>query len=223
MNQQTELTVKVGNTSAKVVKAGQGDPLVYLHGAFGFELWPDFLESLSQNFTVYAPVHPGFTESDGIDQIDDLVDLVLYHLDLLEALDVGSAHVVGHYFGAMIAAEMTAFCSHQINRLVLASPAGLWLDDNQGTDFFATPANELRSILFNDAESDVAKSTLPEVETDEERGFQIIERVRALSTVGRRSLRMRTRARVSSSTKGTHQGSPFCAWLFRHSGTTNFG
>ena len=182
---RTSLSVDVGPVTAQVAKAGQGEPLVYLHGAFAFEGWPPFLHRLAQRFAVYAPVHPGFSESDGIERIDDVLDLALYHFDLFGALGLEAPHVVGHHFGAMIAAEMAALCSHRIGKLVLASPAGLWLDDHPGVDYFATPMGELRTILFNDPDSDFAKSIVPELESDEERSLQQVERVRSLSTVGK--------------------------------------
>ena len=183
--QQTDLTLQAGPVTARVAKAGQGDPLVYLHGAFAYGGWPPFLDLLARRFTVYAPVHPGFAESDGIEYIDDVLDLTLYHYDLLDALGLEAPHLVGHFFGAMIEAEMVALCPHRVNRLVLASPAGLWLDDNQGVDYFATPMNELRSVLFSDPDSDVARSAIPEPSSDQERGEQSVERVRSLSTVGK--------------------------------------
>ena len=115
----------------------------------------DFLDSLSERFTVYAPTvyaptHPGFGESEGVEHIDDLLDLTLFHVDLLDELGLERPHLVGHFFGAMIAAEIAAIAGHRVDRLVLASPAGLWLDNDPGVDYFATPANELRSVLFHD-------------------------------------------------------------------------
>ena len=181
----TELTVSAGQVTARVAKAGAGDPLVYLHGAFGYQGWPAFLDRLSERFTVYAPVHPGFGETDGVEGLDDLLDLTLYHLDLLDALELERPHLVGHFFGAMVAAETAALYSHRVDRLVLASPAGLWLEDNPGVDYFVTPANELRDLLFADPDSEVARSTAPEATTDEERQQQSIERGRSLSTVAK--------------------------------------
>ena len=183
--QPAELTLQVGPVSARVSKAGQGDPLVYLHGAFGFQGWPPFLDRLAERFTVYAPLHPGFGEADDIESIDDTLELALYHFDLLDALGLTSAHLVGHFFGAMIAAEVSALCPHRVDRLVLASPGGLWLDDNPGVDYFATPPSDLRGILFGDPDSEVAKRTMPESGSNEERAQQIFERARSLSTVGK--------------------------------------
>ena len=181
----TELTVSAGPVTARVAKAGAGDPLVYLHGAFGYHGWPAFLDRLSERFTVYAPVHPGFGETDGVEGLDDILDLTLYHLDLLDALELERPHLVGHLFGAMVAAETAALHSHRVDRLVLASPAGLWLEDDPGVDYFVTPANELRALLFADPDSEVARSTAPEATTDEERQQQSIKRGRSLSTVAK--------------------------------------
>ena len=185
VTQLDQSRVQVGDIEAHVMRKGQGDPLVYLHGAFGYQGWPSFLDRLAEQFTVYAPVHPGFGETDGIEHIDTLLDLTLYHFDLLDALGLELPYVVGHYIGGMIAAEMAALCPHSVNKLVLAAPAGFWLDDNPGVDYFATPRAELNSLLFTNPESDIARATMPEPQSDEERGQQHIERMRSLATVGK--------------------------------------
>ena len=184
-DQRVEMIVRVGEADAQVVKAGQGPPLVFLHGAFGYQGWRPFLDRLARRFTVYAPVHPGFSETNGIECMDDILDLALYHFDLLDALGLESPHLVGHFFGAMIAAEMTALCPHRVDKLVLASPAGLWLDDSPGVDYFATPGDELRIVLFNDPDSDIARETFPEPEDEELRDQLRIERARSLSTLAK--------------------------------------
>lgn len=196
--QQTIVEARAGSVNARVRKAGTDEPLVYLHGAFGYAAWPAFLDRLAERFTVYAPIQPGFSEEPpfnsplvkggiegGLDQIEDILDLTLYHFDLLESLGLESPNVVGHFIGGMIAAEMAALRPASVGKLVLAAPTGLWLDDNPGVDYFATPATELRSILFNDPKSSLATEAMPEPEDDEQRGIMAIDRVRSLSTVGR--------------------------------------
>ncbi len=183
--QLTQLDVRVGDITARVARAGSGHPLVYLHGAFAYHGWHPFLEMLARRFTVYAPLHPGFSEDSPGGQIEDLLDLVLYHYDLLEALGLERPHIVGHHFGAMAAAEMAALCPHRVGRLVLAAPTGLWLDNAPGVDYFATPMSELRSVLFLDPGSAVAKAAMPDPASDEQRAEQSVERVRSLSAVAR--------------------------------------
>ena len=180
-----QLTVQVGPITTKYLKAGEGHPLLYLHGAFGYEGWPSFLDILSENFAVYAPLHPGFEGDSGINHIEDLLDLTLYHDDLIQALGLDAPHVVGHYSGAMVAAEMAIICSCNIGKIVLAAPAGLWQDDNPGRDYNTTPITEMRQALFADADSDAAQSIYPTPKDDEELGWQIIHRVQSLNAVGK--------------------------------------
>ena len=56
------IPIKHCNFEAKVKTAGNGPPLVYLHPAGG-PLWDDFVEGLTERYTVYAPHHPGTGET----------------------------------------------------------------------------------------------------------------------------------------------------------------
>ena len=177
--------VKVRDIDVLVRRKGDGNPLLYLHGAFGYEGWPRFLDLLSENFTVYSPVHPGFLESDGIDEIRDLYDLVLFHIDLIEALNLDSPYLVGQFFGAMAAGEVASVCPHNVGKLVLANPAGIWLDEDPGLDYFVVPDSELRDHLVSNPESKNSKNILPETKDETEQSSRSINKVRALSTVAK--------------------------------------
>ncbi len=183
--QQDELVVKVGGVETPVMHKGSGAPLVYLHGAWGYRSWYPFLDRLAESFSVYAPLHPGFGENGGLEDINDLLDLTLYHFDLLDALDLEAPAVLGHFLGGMIAAEMAALRPGSVSKLALVAPAGVWRDNEPGVDYFATPMDELRGVLFADAKSDAANTLLPEPADDMERGTQIIERARSLAAVGK--------------------------------------
>ena len=116
----------------------------------------------------------------------DLLDLTLYHADLVEALGLDKpARIVGHYSGAMVAAEIAAIGAADIGKIVLAAPAGLWQDDNPGLDYNTTPITETRQALFADADSTAAMSLYPQPRDDEEFGWQIIHRVQSLNAVGK--------------------------------------
>ena len=184
-NRPNERTVMVGELPIRVASAGSGPPLLYLHGVFGYLGWPEFLSDLSERFTVYAPLHPGFGESGEADDFDDLLDLTLYHLDLLDELGLERPDVVGHFFGAMMAAELAAIAGNRVNRLALSAPMGLWLEDHPGIDYFAAAPDKLRSILFADADCDAAMAALPDPDSDEQRHMQRIERTRSLATIAK--------------------------------------
>ncbi len=119
-----------GLIEAAVQVSGSGPPLVFLHGETGL-LWDPFLASLAEAGTVYAPEHPGTTlgDPDAVRSLDDIHDLVVYYLELFDALGLGSLALVGHSFGAMVACEIAAVTPGRIERLVLLNPLGLWRDD----------------------------------------------------------------------------------------------
>ncbi len=147
MPETINLELRGGDFHAEVATAGKGAPLLYLHGAVGQKGWAPFLDLLSQRFTVYAPLTPGYGSATGLEHLADLTDLTLYHLELLHELGVTRAHVVGHFLGGMIASEMAAFSPSSIDRLVLVSPAGVWRDEEPVADLLALNANELSERL----------------------------------------------------------------------------
>ena len=147
MPETINVEIRRGDFSAKVARAGKGPPLLYLHGAVGQKAWAPFLDRLAQTFTVYAPVMPGYGSSAGLEHLTDLTDLTLYHLELLNQLGVARAHIVGHFLGGMIAAEMAAFSPSSVHSLVLVSPAGVWRDEEPVADLLALNASELSERL----------------------------------------------------------------------------
>ena len=147
MPETINVEVRRGDFRAEVTKAGKGPPLLYLHGAVGQKGWAPFLDLLAQRFTVYAPVMPGYGSATGLEHIADLADLTLYNLEVLRELGVTRAHVVGHFLGGMIAAEMAAASPSSVDRLVLVSPAGVWRDEEPVADLLALNASELSERL----------------------------------------------------------------------------
>jgi pimeloyl-ACP methyl ester carboxylesterase len=139
--------IRRGDFRTEVAKAGKGPPLLYLHGAVGQKGWAPFLDRLSERFTVYAPVMPGYGSATGLEHLADLAELTLYNLEVLHELGVTRTHVVGHFLGGMIAAEMAAASPSSVDRLVLASPAGVWHDEEPVADLLALNASELSERL----------------------------------------------------------------------------
>jgi len=145
--------------SPNIKVAGSGSPVVFLHGAGGL-VWDEFLDKLAERHTVYAPEHPGTTEGDpeAIAQIDNLWDLVLYYYELLDALGLKSAPVIGHSFGGMVAAELAASNPERVSKLVLIAPIGLWREDTPIPNWMTiTPASDLPKYLLRDPEGPIAQ------------------------------------------------------------------
>jgi pimeloyl-ACP methyl ester carboxylesterase len=151
-NDELEIHVQVG---------GSGPPLFFLHAAGGLR-WTPFLDRLAEDYTVYAPQLPGTHPSDphAIHKVDNFADLLLMYEELVRALGIAGAPVIGESFGGMMAADLAAHFPELFSKLVLLAPAGLWLDDHPPTVFELTAAKpeEVPGYLFANPDSDIAKA-----------------------------------------------------------------
>jgi len=134
--------------SQAVYRTGSGSPIVWLHGLNGVEADEPTIRRLASAHAVIAPLAPGFDDLDELSELRDIHDLALHYDDLLDALELETATVAGHSFGAMIAAELAAHVPRRIDKLVLVSPFGLWNDAYPVTDVFAVPSTEMPQYLY---------------------------------------------------------------------------
>lgn len=138
------------------IEGGQGEPLVFLHGAGGVTVDDPFLKALAENHHVYAPLLPGYGDSEEAPELRDMLDITLHTWDVVDALGLKDPILVGHSMGGMIAAEMAAVQPNDVTRLALIAPAGLWMDDHPIADLFATMPYEMPQLLFHDAAAGAA-------------------------------------------------------------------
>ena len=136
----------------RVREAGDGQPLLYLHGLAGLLPEEPLLDRLAERYRVLAPVWPGFGEEGGEDLLEDMGDFTLHGWDVLEALELDRPHLAGHSLGGMIAAEMASANSAGLGRLALLAPLGLWLDEHPIPDIFGVTPMKVPGLLFDDAE-----------------------------------------------------------------------
>jgi pimeloyl-ACP methyl ester carboxylesterase len=144
-------TVQTQHVPVSYFEAGSGQALVFLHGAGGVTAEDPLLAKLAQRFHVHAPLLPGYGESQEAPELRDMLDITLHTWDVVDALGLKDPVLVGHSMGGMIAAEMAAIAPHDVSRLALICPAGLWLDDHPIPDFFSTLPFEMPALLFHDA------------------------------------------------------------------------
>ncbi|MGH2585899.1 MAG: alpha/beta fold hydrolase [Dehalococcoidia bacterium] len=180
------VSIRNGMFTTSYLTGGRGRPLVFLHGAYGNAPLPLF-DLLAENFTVYAPWHPGWgAESpDDLDHLDDVIDLALYYQDFFDALGLDRPVLVGHSFGGMVAAETAALCSPCLSRLVLIAPIGLWRDEAPIPDIFTMSPKDLVPLVFNDPESPIAQQMLTPPDSQEEMAKRMLERAQALAATGK--------------------------------------
>ncbi len=178
--------VRGGMFKVRLFEAGSGRPLLYLHGAEGLlGGWQPFLSQLASRFQVIAPEHPGFGESSGVEQLDDVLDLIVYYLDLLDALGLERPHLIGHDLGGMIAAELAALAGARVGRLVLVAPLGLWIDETPVLDFFVVGRQELVAASWHEPASAPARRVLAPPLAEEEQRLAALQRTQNLAAAAR--------------------------------------
>lgn len=146
-------TIATHRVPVRYYEGGQGRPLLFLHGAGGVEADLGFLDALAARFHVYAPLVPGYGDSEECPELRDMLDFTLHTWDVVEALGIKDPVLVGFSMGGMIAGEMAALAPHDVSRLALIAPAGLWLDSHPIPDFFAMMPYDLPQYLFYDTEA----------------------------------------------------------------------
>ena len=145
-------TIATPRVPVRYFEGGGGKPLVFLHGAGGILPRDSFLDKLAQKFHVYAPLLPGYGDSQECATMRDMLDFTLHTLDVVEALGLKDPVLAGHSMGGMIAAEMAALAHNDFSRLALIASAGLWLDKHPVPDLFAMLPYEMPPYLFHDIE-----------------------------------------------------------------------
>ncbi len=177
--------IRSGAVAFRVLAAGHGAPLVYFHSIHEREGWSPFLERLANRYAVHAPLHPGVGGSTGVETLEDVFDLTLAYEELLDALGIDAAHLVGHFFGGMAAAELAALFPERARRLVLVSPLGLWRDDAPSEDLLILPADELPAVLWRDPGSEAAHRWAAPPESDEEKEAALIDSIARRSAIAK--------------------------------------
>jgi pimeloyl-ACP methyl ester carboxylesterase len=168
-----------------VLSGGRGRPLVYFHSFHERGGWSPFLERLAARYAVYAPLHPGVGGSEGVDTLDDLLDLALVYDELLQALGLATTYLSGHFFGGMMAAELAALFPGRAAGLALCSPLGLWLEQAPVADVAILPREELQALLWLDPEGEVARRWAALPESEEAQVAAQLESIQRLAAMAR--------------------------------------
>jgi pimeloyl-ACP methyl ester carboxylesterase len=161
MTDFTKRDVVVDGIRVQILEAGQGEPLVYLHGAgttTGFkELLP-----LSANRRLIIPIHPGFGASQDDAAINSMLDYVVHYAALFDQLNFAApVDIVGHSLGGWIASLFAVLNGHRIRRLALACPAGLRVPDHPTTDMFTLRAEQVLLAIVASPEALARMTSAP--------------------------------------------------------------
>jgi pimeloyl-ACP methyl ester carboxylesterase len=110
--------------------AGDGPPLILLHGLSGSRRWwARNVPAFAARFRTYTVDLPGFGESRRVPW-SRLEGTVHRLLDWFEGEGIARAHLAGHSMGGAVAARLAASFPERVDRLVLVNaavrPRGAW-------------------------------------------------------------------------------------------------
>jgi 4,5:9,10-diseco-3-hydroxy-5,9,17-trioxoandrosta-1(10),2-diene-4-oate hydrolase len=122
--------IRAGNQELFVAEAGEGYPVVLLHGggpgATGLSNYSRNIETLAQRYRVIVPDMPGYGRSSkGVDAGDPFGSLADAIRALLDGLGIERAHLVGNSYGGAAALRLALDTPARVDKMVLMGPGGI--------------------------------------------------------------------------------------------------
>jgi pimeloyl-ACP methyl ester carboxylesterase len=121
-----EHNLEIDGLPTRYLSAGEGPPLVLLHGAGDNALdWRWVIPDLAAAHRVYAPDLPGSPDSARPAADYSPAFFERFAAGFLDALEIGPATFVGNSFGGLIALRLALAEPTRVTALVLVDSAGL--------------------------------------------------------------------------------------------------
>ena len=155
----------VAGRPVRLLRRGQGEPLLVLHRDNGYSEGQRFFDLLAERFSIYLPSLPGYHGSNTREWawLWSVRDLAVVLRQLLEHLGLERIWVVGLGFGGWLAAEMATTCEHRFNGMVLVAPMGIQPQAGEIYDQFLVSSEVYAQRGFHDqAKFDDTYGSLPE-------------------------------------------------------------
>jgi pimeloyl-ACP methyl ester carboxylesterase len=145
--------IELNGIGVETLIAGNGPPLLFLHGGDYVAQNRPFLDRLAARFRVVMPRHPGFGNTPRPAWFRTVGDIAYLYLDLLDRLDLRGVTLVGSSFGGWIALEMAVRTEARLARLVLIDSLGVKFggrEERDIADIYALSADEVLRRTFVD-------------------------------------------------------------------------
>ncbi len=120
----------VGGHAVRYYESGRGPAILLVHGAGATgRLWHRQMGPLSAGFRVIAPDLPGFGGTDFFPEITTVRGYGDFLARFMDALGIGRASVVASSFGGWVACWFASEFPERLDRLVLVSSSGFYLQE----------------------------------------------------------------------------------------------
>lgn len=114
--------IKVGSIAVSFEEAGQGDPVVLLHGQGGHgDAWDRQIAALSCEYHVVAPDLRGHGETTVTPRPYAMSTLAEDVAGVINGLGLEACHVVGHSLGGMVALQLALDARDLVRSLILVN------------------------------------------------------------------------------------------------------
>ena len=119
--------VRTGGLEVAYERVGEGPPLAFVHGAGeDGRLWQPQLSALADEFTVVAWDEPGAGRSSDVPADFGLTEYANCLAALIEAVELGPAHVAGISWGGTVVLELYRRHPELVATLILADTYAGW-------------------------------------------------------------------------------------------------
>ncbi len=175
-----EETLTVRDRHIRLMRAGIGQPLLYLHDTFSYT-WTPVHDALAEHYEVIFPIHPGCAGSGDLDDIEGMDDLVFHYLDVCAMLGLQRPVLLGPSLGGWLAAEWAVRYPEMLRAIMLVDAFGLRVPEAPATDLLRLDPAQMRAALFADPQAAVAQDIVPDTPAPE----SLEGRFRARQTLAR--------------------------------------
>ena len=129
-NPEIGLNVNVDDINTNYITAGEGPPLILIHGSgpgvTAYANWRGVIPDFAQHFTCYAPDTLGFGYTDFPDDIDgfSMERWVSHLVGFMDALGIAKAHFIGNSYGGALTLAIATRHPDRVAGIVLMGSAG---------------------------------------------------------------------------------------------------
>lgn len=137
MNDIAPQLIEAAGITVELRRAGQGAPLLVIHGEFGVPGWLDAFARLAEHYDVIVPSLSGYGQSTRPDWIMSVHDLAAWVTWFARDLDLQRpVNVIGSSLGGWVAAEIATVAPQFFNKLVLVGAMGIKPEKGEIFDYF---------------------------------------------------------------------------------------